>query len=295
MASDPQAIPRDTLLHVADLHFWHVTWNPLHLLNKRVLGNANVLLRRGRHFAMDRAVSFIDALEAAGPKSLLFTGDFSSTALDAEFVRARQFVDAVRDRGFAIHVLPGNHDVYTFESQRTRRFERHFAPYLHADGCPARATLPGGTPLILVPTACPNWISSRGHITPAEIETVRALIDAAPEPLVVAGHYPLLARTLAYELTPQRQLRNAEALRAALGESGKKILYIAGHVHRFSSVRDPRYANVEYLTTGTFFGQNAREGIHGEFCDVHVLPDGFHVRRHTFDGMWSVTVAEHEH
>ncbi|MDZ4858524.1 MAG: metallophosphoesterase [Candidatus Hydrogenedentes bacterium] len=283
---ETNATPRDVLLHVADLHFWHVTWNPLHLLNKRILGNANVWLRRGKHFAMDNAEPFIDALEGTGAKSLLFTGDFSSTSLDAEFTRARKFVDAVRDRGFAIHLLPGNHDVYTFESLRARRFEQHFQSYMNE--CPSRNTLPGGTPLILVPTACPNMVSSRGRITDAEIARVRALVGAAPEPMIVAGHYPLLARTASYELTPQRQLRNADALRDVLGESGKRILYIAGHVHRFSHVRDPRYANLVHLTTGTFFGHNRGEGFRGEFSEVRVRTEGFEVLRHVFDGDWKV-------
>ncbi|HRI87677.1 MAG TPA: metallophosphoesterase [Candidatus Hydrogenedentes bacterium] len=291
-----EVTPRDTLLHVADLHFWHVTWNPLQLLNKRALGNANVFFRRARHFAMDRAASFVDTLDAAGPKTMLFTGDFSSTSLDAEFVRARQFVDAVHARGFDIHLLPGNHDVYTFGSQRTRRFEHHFAPYLHADGCPARVTLPGGTPMILVPTVCANWLSSRGRISDEEIAQVRALVDATEGPIIVAGHYPVLARTVAYELTPQRQLRNATALHDALGESGKEILYIAGHVHRFSYGRDPRHRNLTHLTTGTFFGHNAAEGLSGEFCEVRVNPTGFSVIRHTFDGAWrAIAVDAKEH
>ena len=73
---------RDKLLHVADLHFWHITMNPLRLLNKRILGNYNVWLKRQHQFVMHRAAPFVDALADAGPKNILFTGDFSSTSLD---------------------------------------------------------------------------------------------------------------------------------------------------------------------------------------------------------------------
>ena len=284
--SGAHAAPHDTLLHVADLHFWHVTWNPFRMLNKRVLGNANVFLRRRHQYAMERADHFVNALHAVGPRQLLFTGDFSSTSLDEEFKRARAFVDAVAGRGFAIQILPGNHDLYTFESLRQRRFEHYFAPYMPGDGYPAQHTLPGGTPLILVQTACPNLVSSRGRVTPHQLEWVEGLIDEVPDPVIVAGHYPLLTSTTAYEMSYERRLRGAEPLRQLLGRSGKRILYVAGHVHRFSYVVDPEFPNLRHLCTGTFFGHNKRENLDGEFSEIHVGPDGFDVYRHTYDTTW---------
>jgi hypothetical protein len=97
----------------------------------------------------------------------------------------------------------------------------------------------------------------------------------------VAGHYPLLDNTPGYRLTPERRLRNAEGLRAALGACGRRVLYVAGHVHRFSYVRDSKYPNLEHLTTGTFFGRNKREGVHGEFSEIRVTHERFEVIRHT--------------
>ena len=277
---------RDTLLHVADLHFWHVTVDPLRLLNKRALGNFNVWWRRRHQFVMERAFPFIDALDTAGPRTLLLTGDFASTSLDEEFVRAREFVDALRARNFGIHLIPGNHDVYTFGSVRKRRFERYFGEWLPPQGLPARVTLPGGTPIILVPTVCPNLVSSRGRITDAEIARTAELVAAAPAPVIVAGHYPLLDKTATYELNAERRLRNAAALRSALGNAGKPVLYIAGHVHRFSYTADPRHANLTHLCTGTFFGTNEREHIQGEFTELTIGADRFEVVRNTFNGKW---------
>lgn len=284
----PQAeTPRDSLLHVADLHFWHVTLNPLRLLNKRFLGNYNVWWKRRHQFAMGHAAPFVEALVQAGPGTILLTGDFASTSLDEEFARAREFVHTLREKKFDIHLLPGNHDVYTFESVRKHRFERYFADYIPREGYPARRTLPGGTPLILAPTVCPNLVSSRGRITNEQVARVKALLADAPAPVIVAGHYPLLDSTATYRMTPDRRLRNAEALREALGGSGKHVLYVAGHVHRFSYVIDPRFPHLSHLCTGTFFGRNNREGFEGEFCEIRVASAMFGVIRHTYTGAWT--------
>ncbi|GMU91502.1 MAG: phosphohydrolase [Candidatus Hydrogenedentota bacterium] len=273
--------PRDILIHIADLHFWHVSLNPAHLLNKRALGNLNVFLRRRHAFDMARAHAHIEFLGYVDSRQLLLTGDFASTSLDREFERARTFVDALRSRGYGIHLMPGNHDVYTFEAQRKKRFEQHFANLYPPEGFPCRRDLAGGTPLVMVPTVCPNLLSSRGRITPEEVSRTAELVRGAGPTSIVAGHYPLLDETPGYHTTRERRLRNAETLREALGACGHRILYVAGHVHRFSFVRDAKYPNLEHVTTGTFFGRNPRENLLGEFAEVQVLPNGFKVVRHT--------------
>ena len=281
------AAPRDVLLHVADLHFWEVIRNPLRLLNKRFLGNLNVLLRRRYEFDLSLAEAYAQALAGAGGSPVLFTGDFTSTSTDREFARARAFVDDVREQGMDTFVLPGNHDVYTFEAARRKRFERHFAGLLPEQGYPARETLPGGTPLILVPTICANLISSRGQVAPETVRATRALVEECEGPVIVAAHYPLLNETPGYTLTHERRLRHAEPLRRALGETGKPILFVAGHVHRFSYVEDRDFPNLRHLCTGAFFAKNHREDISGEFAEIHALEDGsFAVFRHVHRRGW---------
>ena len=41
------------LLHISDLHYWHITCNPFRLAGKRSLGVANLLLRRARKFWLE--------------------------------------------------------------------------------------------------------------------------------------------------------------------------------------------------------------------------------------------------
>lgn len=277
----------DRLIHITDLHFWEIVTNPLELLNKRFLGNLNVIYRRRHEFHMTQAEPYADHIASLEIGTCLIGGDFTSTATHGEYAKGRDFVDGLARRGLHIQLMAGNHDVYTFESVRKRRFEQYFAPFMAANDLPSRSTLPGGTPLITVPTVCPNFLSSAGRIGDEDAAATRALIDACPDgPILVAGHYPILHKTRHYDSGKSRQLRNADSLRRALGESGRRILYIAGHVHRFSYTQDSRYPNLRHLTTGALFLQRRGQDIRGAFSVIGVDKDGFQVDWHEYSNEW---------
>lgn len=285
----------DKVLHITDLHFWKVVTNPLHLLNKRFLGNVNVIVRRRHEFHMENARPYIDALQATGITTLLLGGDYTSTAHEDEFRLARTFVDELTARGFKIIAIPGNHDVYTFESVRARRYRQYLGDFGPGERLPCRVVLPGGTPLVLAPTVCANVLSSAGRIGAADAEAVRDLITHAPRgPVLVMGHYPVLHETHAYRSTPSRQLRHAELLHAALGDTGRHVLYLAGHVHRFSYVRDPRHKHLAHLTSNAFFLQRRHDRINGAFTEIHREEKDFRVISHWHDTQWHAR-EEHPH
>ena len=275
------AAPRDILLHITDIHFWEVVLNPLRLLNKRLLGNANVLLRRRHHYHTDRAIEYADALAATGAPVIFAGGDFTSTATAREFAQAAAFLDDLSARGLNVIAAPGNHDVYTFESVRRKRFEHYLGRFMPEAGYPACIHLPGGTPMVIAPTVRPNLISSRGHIDDATIAKVTQWVAAAPPgPVIVGAHYPLLPETGTYRSSAGRRLRNAEQLRQALGETGRNLIYIAGHVHRFSLVRDDTYENLLHLCTDAFVMGRKPGAQQGAFSEIHVMDSGFRVFRH---------------
>lgn len=279
---------RDHVVHIADIHFWRVVWNPRHLLNKRFLGNLTVLLRRRHEFIMENAEPHADAVAATGATAAVLTGDFCSTATPPEFEMAVRFVRGLRDRGLRVYVLPGNHDVYTFGAARAERFERHLREFLPPEGYPSLAILPGGTPLILAPTVRPRRFSARGYIAPEKVAAVAKLLDQCGDTVLVAGHYPMLARTHGYVSNRFRQLENAELLRRVLGQSGRHILYLGGHVHRFSYQRDVDYPFLYHVTTGAFFRRHASLGTHGEFAEVSVRETSFEVVRHVRRTQWEI-------
>lgn len=281
--------PIDTLVHIADLHFWRVTWNPLRLMNKRFLGNLNVALRRRHEFALEQAGRCADAIAATKVPFVVLTGDFTSTALEAEFEQARAFVQNLRDRGLALALVPGNHDLYTFEAQRKRRFERYLGEFLPKEGYPCRVQLPGGVSLLLVSMVRPNLLTSRGCVTPATIKAVAQLLEGCGETALVAGHYPILTDPSGRRVAWDRRLGNAESLRELLRRSGRRILYLCGHEHRFSYLRDSDYPALEQVSTAPLLAANRQRGFHGEFTEVHVLPEGFRILRHYHDGTWKET------
>jgi 3',5'-cyclic AMP phosphodiesterase CpdA len=63
----------------------------------------------------------------------ILSGDLTAYALESEFQGARAALgELVEDRSRCT-VIPGNHDVYTPGSHRSRRFERYFGHFLESD------------------------------------------------------------------------------------------------------------------------------------------------------------------
>lgn len=281
------------LLHLTDLHFHEVIVNPVRLMNKRFLANLNVWLRRRHVFRQERAEEFADYLCSLGIREVLITGDFTCSALEEEFVRARRFLEYLRDKGLAPIILPGNHDVYTYESVRQRRYSRCLADFLPPEPLPCLLRLEDGMPLLLVPTVKPNPISARGYISAEDLFLLKELLSGVTEEtILVAGHYPLLDRTPTYHSGPMRQLRQAATLRRILGRSGKRVLYMAGHEHRFSYVADPRYRKMQHLVSRPLFLLRSREGIHGGFSEIRWEEDGFRVWEHVNSEGWEKQSVE---
>jgi 3',5'-cyclic AMP phosphodiesterase CpdA len=277
--TDPDQ-PIDSFLHITDLHFWELVTNPFRLMNKRFVGNLNVYLKRRHEFAMENAEPYSDYAASLGIANVLVTGDFASTATPLEFQRGKEWLQGLEKRGLAPTVIPGNHDVYTFESVRRKRFESYYEPWLVDGRLPGTTTLTGGTRIHWISTVCPNWFTNRGNVRDEDIQRLIDGIPSTSETAVVVGHYPILNETPGYTVNFNRGLKNAERLRRALGQSGKKILYVHGHVHRFNYSRDPEFSDLTHLSTGAFFRIAQESQSLGEFTEVRVLPEHPAIIRH---------------
>jgi len=118
------------LAHVSDLHVpsrWRRA--PWLYLGKRIIGALNYQLRRAGQHPLEAVTSLVRALvEDSTIDHVVVTGDLVNVSLPEEFAAARGFLDPLiaRAPGF-ISVIPGNHDRYTYSSERSRLFERAFA------------------------------------------------------------------------------------------------------------------------------------------------------------------------
>ncbi len=255
------------IIHITDLHFWRLVWNPALLCNKRLLGNLNLALRRRHYVRQERAESFLALYRSLDADAVLIGGDMTTTGTNAEYKLAAAFVNELAQVGPPVFMVAGNHDLYTFEAQRKHRFESYFGDRLQEPEKPQLTYMPGDIPLLLVPTAKPNLLSSRGAITGAQLVATRRLLEErAPDRLLVLAHYPILDNPAVYNNGVLRRLGNAEALRRVLGVSGCPTLYLAGHVHRFSHARDPRFQNLTQLTTRALFYE--KDDCPGGFTEI---------------------------
>ncbi|MEN9654281.1 MAG: hypothetical protein RL235_393, partial [Chlamydiota bacterium] len=160
------------LAHLSDFHFTELTWNPLRLLSKRVLGNLNWLISRKNQFNRSLSQSLPSLLQELGVDCVLMGGDFTTTAMREEFALAKSYVEQFPMRWFA---TAGNHDHYTYHSYRTRRFyeslghgqDQWLYGSLAKERIEAHRLMPGWT-LIILDTARPtHFLSSRGLFSKA--------------------------------------------------------------------------------------------------------------------------------
>lgn len=234
------------LLHFSDLHLGAPVRElpAADLAPKRLLGAANLLLRRQRRFrdAPEKIAALASFAERERIDAVLCTGDYTALGSVAELAAARQAIAPLITRRFGFATVPGNHDVYVESGALEQRFERAFAgllvgdaPDLAVDGpWPLVRWLGDEAAIVCVNSARPNpqlWRAS-GRIPPVQLAALRrALSDVRLRDrfTVVATHHgPLRADGRADVFW--HGLVNADALLAAVGPRPHTVL-VHGHLH----------------------------------------------------------------
>lgn len=261
-------------LHISDVHV-DVPLSQIPLrdwLGKRLIGGANLVLRRRRHFRhTHEKLQALDRFRREqGVDLVLCTGDYTALGSWAELRAARAAIGPLAEARLGFATVPGNHDVYVPDAAREGRFEATFGDLLrndlpeHAtpDGWP-RVLLAGGeVAVVAVSSARPNpqpWRSS-GAIPAAQIAALeRVLADER-----VAGRFVFVITHYAPRLAdgrPDRHLHgldNADALLRACRTLERGAL-LHGHVHRCYRVLVPEL-RVPIFGAGSTT-QEGREGL----------------------------------
>jgi len=263
------------IIHITDLHFYEFPKNMLSLFNKRILGCLNWELNRKKRFDFTRVEQFLKVLNQYKNSAVMISGDLTVTAHEKEFYLAKRFIDNIRMGGFPVYVIPGNHDYYTFEAVRRRRYETIFKEYCLSDAYPTVIPSSDGTSLVFLHTVRPNIISSRGEIDNEQIQKLKEIVSSLKSPSIVCGHYPILHQTPEYYSSYSRRLKNADSLRKVLIQTKVPLLYIAGHVHHYSLNRDEVNPLVTYLCSPPLFYSQQRNG---GYCEITIENNQFHIQ-----------------
>ncbi|MFW5968004.1 MAG: metallophosphoesterase family protein [Persicimonas sp.] len=236
--------------HISDLHILELDDpRPWQFLNKRLVGGANLLFRRSKSHSskvVREALKHLD--EDCGVDHIAITGDLSNLALASEFAAARKIVSELRQPEQRVTVIPGNHDYYTYETARKRRFERYFSRYMRSD-LPDYQTSSGypfcklldDVAIIGMNSAIPTpWFFATGEVDELQLEAAWALLDDARVrdrfKVVMIHHHLLPFEHSRSEYS--RRLINADDVLEMLRWRDVDLA-IHGHNHHFATIELP--------------------------------------------------------
>lgn len=276
------------IVQISDLHFNHLTWNPLRLLSKRILGNLNWLFSRKSVFFYEQLSPLPALFSELSVDLILFGGDFTTTALIEEYEKAAQFVANFSQPWIAI---PGNHDHYTYRSWRQKHFYRFFTNQkppvishpvdffnLKDHGIETHSIAPGWWLIALDTAKATTPYSSKGFFTEQHNAYMREILSLLPpgDSIICLNHYPFFPQD---EL--RRNLEGGDRLQTLLQQSPQIRLYLHGHTHRHA-IADLRPNQLPIILDSGC----AVQGNAGTWNLIDLLPNHCDITAYQWQGCW---------
>lgn len=226
----------DTLkiVHISDLHFSHITLNPNQFINKRWIGNMNLIFFRKHVYQIEHLPHLPELFNALDIDHVCITGDFSSLSLDSEFAAGKQFVESISQ---PVHFLPGNHDCYIKEVERTRRFYDFFLSEDLKNKRVEKKHLGKGWWWVGLDCAIatPPFYALGCFSERMEEELERILAEIPKRDRVIIGnHFPLYTTNRS-----MHDLQRAHELQELIKRHNQVKLYLHGHDHSYY-IKDKR-------------------------------------------------------
>lgn len=223
--------------HISDLHFSDLRWRFSYLFSKKWVGYGNLLLKRHREYSSEYLPAFKDLLKQSNISHVFITGDLTSIIAKREIQAAERFISSLKQDGYTVFVLPGNHDKYTRQSTRQKEFYRHFEnffpshlPYTLKEDGVAAYKLDTGWWAVGLDTAVPtSLVSSCGLFSKFQEEKLREVLEKIPkhDKILLLNHYPFFQNE-----SPRKILKRGKALQSLLIQYPNIELYLHGHTHR---------------------------------------------------------------
>ncbi|MCX7699361.1 MAG: metallophosphoesterase [Gemmataceae bacterium] len=249
------------LVHFSDLHITtpRLGWRRRDYLSKRVTGWLNLrLLGRGYRFrhANRAAAAMMRQVTDRPPDHLIFSGDATALAFEAEFAQAARLLGVGKPNMPPGLAVPGNHDYYVGRPVRDRLFERYFAPWQVGQRIDSHhypfAQRVGHVWLIGVNSSITTFWTwdATGFVGPAQRQRLRQLLDALePGPRILVTHYPL-ARSRGQRERLFHGLRDWREMIRIAAEGGVS-LWLHGHIHKPFVLHAERVAPFPVICVGS--------------------------------------------
>lgn len=281
------------IAHISDFHFTKLTWNPLRLLSKRLLGNLNWVFKRRNHFSEKQLQPLPELLEELNVDLLLLGGDFSTTALAEEFEKAKRYIGQFKQPWIAI---PGNHDRYTRLSCRNKHFYRYFSNPRKEISYPVEFfnlkehrvethKIKEGWWVVALDTAlATNPYSSEGLLTEKQEAYLEEALHLIPESdsIILFNHFPFFQND-----KPRHNLIRGDHLQELLKRHPRIRLYLHGHTHRHT-VADLQVSSLPIvLDSGS-----CAQGRKGAWNLIDLDPHGCTISTYRWDHKWTKARTE---
>jgi 3',5'-cyclic AMP phosphodiesterase CpdA len=228
------------IAHLSDLHFSHFVLNPIQFLSKTWIGNANLLLKRGKILQPICAEDFGQFLLKQGVELVLISGDLSTTSQPLEFKKAKNFITSLETMGLKVLAVPGNHDHYTKKAFNKKLFYN----FLSNTSCSSFKCF-GELKNDLIEHYCINnqhiilldlatytpWFTAYGTFSSKIKERLMDILNTIPKnsPLIVVGHFPIVDKEGVFK----HSLKHGDELLDLL-KKHPNVTYLHGHDHKFN-------------------------------------------------------------
>lgn len=202
------------------------------------MANFNFLFSRKKDFDQSLIFKLAQQWKNEGISSILISGDLTCMASEKEFQQAKKLILFLKELGFTVYVLPGNHDVYTKKTCQNKTFFEVFKDVVDFKGnfpfnlkthSVAGYELDATTYLVLLDATTFNRrIAANGNFTPEIERNFKDLLKEIPATasIIVAAHFP-------YESykAPKAHLIHGNRLEVLLKNDPRIKLYLHGHRH----------------------------------------------------------------
>ncbi|MDX8430352.1 MAG: metallophosphoesterase [Candidatus Algichlamydia australiensis] len=222
------------IAHISDLHFSKICLNPLQIFSKRLLGNANLLLKRGRIYLNDKPFSLPDFFEKKKITDIFITGDFTTTSQKSEYHLARKLIDEFRKKNFRVVMIPGNHDHYTKGAVKRRAFYEEIPQpvpenAIKMDRVSAFPLTSYYWVVTLDTTMYTPFIDATGDFSESIEANLRGILKKIPNDakILMLNHFPFFCND-----SYKRRLIGGKRLEGLLRETPNILFYLHGHTHR---------------------------------------------------------------